>query len=458
MTQYFLATTIVVALMACGSSAASAASSGWKQCKDKAISDDARIAACTAVIASGRERRTRLAEAYLNRCDARSDKYTRQEAGGEAAPGTDELSLAIKDCGRAIGLKPGFVEAYFSRALLYTFHKDYERAIADYDRTIKLRPNSPAPLAFRGMAYLDMGKYDRALADCSAALKRGYTIGGLAQDCFDKADAAKKQLASGQKLGDPRAWCDGKALAQEGFREDRQIEGCTRLINSGKEGLDDLFKDYLNRAKAYDFEGAADKAIADYNVVIDMKPESADAYGSLGMIYWVKNQYDLAIVNFDKAIALKGSRMDMYFPYRGRSHFALGQFALAIADFDSAIKRDAKDADAFVGRSFASTGNGDYDRAIADADQAIKLSPLSGATEAFDSRGDAHFQQGDFAGAINDYDEALKLWPENPQALYGRGAAKSRKGDATGAQADMNAARKLNADIATAENKLGIAP
>ncbi len=454
-----LAVTIAAALLAYGTSSLSAKPLTWKRCQDNTISDDDQIAACTAVITSTRTKRAILAKAYLNRCKARGGKYTRLLAVSNGAS-RDEgiLASAIQDCSQAIHLSPNEDEAYFKRALYYTFQKNYPRAIADYNRTVKLLPKSGVALAFRGMAYLESGAYDHALSDCTKAIKRDYTMGGFAEDCVDKARTAKQRLSSGQKLGDPRAWCDGKALAEEGFPQDRQIEGCTRLIDSGKEGPDDLIKDHFNRATAYDFKGADDKAIDDYNVVIELQPENASVYGSLGMIYWVKNEYDRAIENFDKAIALNGNRMDLYFPYRGRCHFALGHFALAIADFDSSLKRNADDADMLVARSFALTGSGAYDRAIADADRAIKLSPRSGASEAFVSRGNAHFHKGEFTAAIEDYTAALKLWAENPQALYGRGAAKSRRGDAAGAAADMNAARALKAEIAVTEEKLGIRP
>ena len=42
--------------------------------------------------------------------------------------------------------------------------------------------------------------------------------------------------------------------------------------------------------------------------------------------------------------------------------------------------------------------------------------------------------------------------------MYGRGAAKIRKGDVAGGQADIDAARKLQPDVTTAEAKLGIKP
>ena len=264
-------------------------------------------------------------------------------------------------------------------------------------------------------------------------------------------------MAGGQKLGDPRARCDGKALAEEGFPQDRQIEGCTRLIDSGKEGSEDLVKDHFNRATAYDFEGAADKAIDDYNVVIDLRPQNAKAYGSLGMIYRVKNEYDRAIGNFDKAIALNGKRMDLYFPYRGRCHFALGHFALAIADFDRRLSATRTTLILYSAqlRLHRKRRVRQGHRRRRSRDQIVSA-----------VRGDRSLRQpwrcafsmGDFAAAIDDYTAALKLWPKNPQALYGRGVAKSRRGDTLGAAADMNAARALKAEIAATEGKLGIRP
>jgi len=44
--------------------------------------------------------------------------------------------------------------------------------------------------------------------------------------------------------------------------------------------------------------------------------------------------------------------------------------------------------------------------------------------------------------AISAYDEALRLAPSNAHALYGRGLAKRKKGDLTGSDADLAAARR----------------
>ena len=100
----------------------------------------------------------------------------------------------------------------------------------------------------------------------------------------------------------------------------------------------------------------------------------------------------------------------------------------------------------------------DYDRALIDCDQAIKLSRTSEATEGHNECGNGHLAKGDITNAIDDYTAALSLWPEYAEALYGRGVAEIRGGNAQTGQDDLAAATKLNADVAVGEAKLGIRP
>jgi tetratricopeptide (TPR) repeat protein len=321
---------------------------------------------------------------------------------------------------------------------------------------VETKPDSASALTLRGMAYAHKGDYDRAIADYARALQLAPGF-GMAEGGLAEAKAAKARLAGGQALGDPRAWCQGKALPQEGFASDLQISGCTTLIQTGKEKRPALAQDYFNRASAYDFAGDADHALPDFDQAIKLAPKNAAAYYRRGTIYWLKADYDRAIADFTRAIKVD-PKQALYFSYRGYAHYAKGQFDLAINDYDQVLKLQPGNPDAFLNRSLAYNGKADYDHAVADSDQAIKLSHTSEATVGYDSRGDAHFHKGDFATAIDDYDHALTLWPQYPQAMYGRGAAKMRSGDGVGGQADMDAARKLKPDVETAEAKLGIKP
>lgn len=220
---------------------------------------------------------------------------------------------------------------------------------------------------------------------------------------------------------------------------------------------DDLAEDFYNRAHARYSEADADKNLSDYSSAIRYRPRYADAYGWRGITYyWPKADYNRATADLTMALRLKPDDR-LYLRYRGKALLAKGSFILAGKDFQRLIALDPGDADAFLRLSDVKIGLHDYVGAITDADQAIKLSPLSGATEAYNNRGDAHFNLGALAEALADYDAALKLYPGNWQSLYARGVVKLRMGDTAGGRTDIDAAVKLHPGAADEERKRGIA-
>ena len=330
-----------------------------------------------------------------------------------------------------------------------------EARLAACTGDIELEPGSAGGWILRGMAYSDLGHYDLAIADFTRALEL-YPGFGMAEGGLEEAQAAKARIAGGQKLADPHAWCEGKALPEEGFALDLQIQGCTKLIQAGQEKRRDKARAYFNRASAYDFQGDKALAAADYSQSIKLNPKNAKAYGYRGMLRWLETDYASAVTDLRQAIRLEPKSV-LYTMYLGQAHLAMNQFDAAIANFNRVLALSPDNPEAFLNRSLARTGKGDYGRAIADCDLAIKHSRTSEATEAYNSRGNIHFHLGDWSNAIRDYDQALKLWPEYPQALFGRGAAKSRYGDVQSGQADIVAV-KLQSDVAAVESKLGITP
>lgn len=63
----------------------------------------------------------------------------------------------------------------------------------------------------------------------------------------------------------------------------------------------------------------------------------------------------------------------------------------------------------------------DYDRAIADFGEALRIDPSY--SPAYNDRGVAYRRKGDFDRAIQDYNEALRLNPKYGLALTNRGIA-----------------------------------
>jgi Flp pilus assembly protein TadD len=88
---------------------------------------------------------------------------------------------------------------------------------------------------------------------------------------------------------------------------------------------------------------------------------------------------------------------------------------------------------------------GQPQQAVADCNEALRLSPSDAATLA--SRGFAYLKLGQFDRAITDYDAALQQDPKHAVALYGRGIAKLKKADTGGGNVDIAAATALKPDI-----------
>jgi tetratricopeptide (TPR) repeat protein len=83
----------------------------------------------------------------------------------------------------------------------------------------------------------------------------------------------------------------------------------------------------------------------------------------------------------------------------------------------------------------------DYDKAISDYSEAIRLSP-NDAT-AYNRRGVAYYDTNDYDKSISDYSEAIRLDPNYGQAYDNRGITYRRQGKDAQAQADFYKAKQL---------------
>ena len=119
------------------------------------------------------------------------------------------------------------------------------------------------------------------------------------------------------------------------------------------------------------------------------------------------------------------------------------EFDTAIADYNEAIRLNPGSAGvAHQGRGRAWRNKKDYDKAIADCNEAIRLDP--GHALAYYTRGVVWSDKKDYDKAIADYNEAIRLDPGYERAYNGRGKAWSAKKDYDKAIADYGEAIRLD--------------
>ena len=167
---------------------------------------------------------------------------------------------------------------------------------------------------------------------------------------------------------------------------------------------------------------------------------------------------DMAINYCTQAIGsrqLSGKGLAFAFYRRGNAYSEKGDYDRAIPDYDQAIRLNPSHANTFSNRGVAYARKGDYDQAILDYGEAIRLNPNH--ADAFSNRGVAYARKGDYDQAIQNYDEAIRLNPKHVSALYDRGNAYRRKGDYDRAIENYDEAIRLNPNYANAFSNRGVA-
>ncbi len=106
---------------------------------------------------------------------------------------------------------------------------------------------------------------------------------------------------------------------------------------------------YLNRGSAYGLQGEYERAIQDFDRVIELDPQNASVYIRRGLASNDLGEYELSIQDYNKAIELAPQNADAYL-LRGRAYYFLGENEHAIQDFDKTIELNPKDSEAYLNR------------------------------------------------------------------------------------------------------------
>ncbi|RPH49616.1 MAG: tetratricopeptide repeat protein, partial [Planctomycetota bacterium] len=97
------------------------------------------------------------------------------------------------------------------------------------------------------------------------------------------------------------------------------------------------------------------------------------------------------------------------------------EYDAAVADYTKAIALKPQDADMYIGRGNAQAAKGDHDKAIGDYAKAIEIKPTS--SSAYVYKGDSEMKKGDPIQAMLTFSKAIEVNPKDAEAYYFRGYA-----------------------------------
>jgi Tfp pilus assembly protein PilF len=173
-------------------------------------------------------------------------------------------------------------------------------------------------------------------------------------------------------------------------------------------------------------------------------PDDASNFLKNGSAHLSAHQYQLAISDFDKAIALKPDDYILY-DARASAHVFLRQYDLAMTDFNKAVALKPDDVYSYTSRAYIYRIKRKYGSAIADYNRllTLKLSSKQFYTTYY-QRGMAYWKSGRYAPAIADFDKVIAIKPDFADAFLYRGDAENRLGRKKDGNRDIATALKLN--------------
>lgn len=128
-----------------------------------------------------------------------------------------------------------------------------------------------------------------------------------------------------------------------------------------------------------------------------------------------ETNYDCFIKVYTNAIN-KGYKLDLAYWYRGDQYLNKGDYERAIEDLNEALKLNPTNAFAHHRRGKALSQKGDKNLALEDFNEAIRLDPEYHG--AYNLRGSIFYEKGNYDQALKDYTKAIEIYPDKRSQYY----------------------------------------
>ncbi len=314
---------------------------------------------------------------------------------GEAKLRQQKPQEAIENLNKALDLDNSNPQTFFHRARAREVIEEYTLALEDYTLALELKPDFSDAFGYRGLTKFKLEDYEGAIVDLEKALEINpdFTIAkDRLNECLELLEKDKPVDARSSSV--PSEYNANWAANLV----DHQLMASAETQPSA----------YNTVVPIYQEKGA--NTLAKNTAVIDYE------YNALR--YIEMEEYDNAILTYNKAILLDSNNPELYFQ-RGILKCEIENFGGSIQDINMALGLGLKDQ-----------------------------------AQAYYHRGRAYLFGAEYDQAISDFNTTLTLDATYRVAIFNRGTAKRLKGDQEGACIDYSYARNLGVEMANDQSVL----
>jgi len=219
---------------------------------------------------------------------------------------------------------------------------------------------------------------------------------------------------------------------------------CTNLLVLD---FPDEFNAINYRGIAYHMRQEFDLALKDFNAAISMNKKDPVLYYNRSSVFFANRQWDEAIPDLDKAISLDKKYADAWLQ-RGIVHYYRGRFNESLPDVNQSLKLNSRNANAYRFRASIYLVQNKYNDALQDCFQAISIMP--NFPEAYETRAYIYLHTGKYDKAAFDFNKAIEFNPQMAISFVGRGLTNWISGFKDNAIADLQQAVHLDPGLSSA--------
>lgn len=267
---------------------------------------------------------------------------------------------------------------------------DYEAVLRYMTLVLSRDPNLASPYWYRGMAYYYLGDYQAGLKEMEQAL-------ALDPDyALAYADTGLLYSVMGDEVKAIPYW--QKALELD----------------------PSLAKVHNNMGYMYAQQGDVVKALSEYDLALAIDPNRSNTWSNRAALLLDMGDYQECVSSATNAINLKPEAFWPNYYHRGTCYANLGEYQLALNDFDIYLTEVQDDPEGWYNRGIVHRGLGHLNESVADYTRAIELQP--DFAWAYINRGNAYSDLQEHQLALQDYETAL-TFGSIPLAHFGQGNA-----------------------------------
>lgn len=316
---------------------------------------------------------------------------------GDAHVGRGQVRLnegnveeALADFEEAIRLVPTDAGAYCARGTVHFLRGDYAPALADFSEEIRLKPDCSFGYLNRGMAFQALTQHTSAVADFTSAIR----LAPVADYFYRRSQA---YLDCGELT---------LALAD--------LDEAIKLDPDSPRPHEEQAKILYKLARYHDSIAAATSAL-------EREKEAGSRcmlFNRRAVCYAAVGEHERALVDYSDSLALSDGKDAVVLCNRGMSRYSLSDYEAALADFTECVRLKPESIDYRQWRARCYFAQQAFDLAIRDCEETLRLNP--NATLSLYIRGRAWYELDAYETALADLSECVRLEPSNADNLYWR--------------------------------------